>query len=108
MTSRGWLSGMFSATQFFVTRSATKTATAQAAMTKRRAPVTLQMLRRTMPSYLAPPGGANELDHAAVDDQDLAGDVARLVRHEEGDGVGDVVDRAEPAERDLPEELVLD
>src|SRR3954467_2701953 len=39
-------------------------------------------------------------DHAAVHDEDLPGDVAGLVRSEEGDDAGDVGGAAHPAERD--------
>ena len=44
---------------------------------------------------------------AAVDRKDLAGDERGLVRAEEGDGVGDLVGRAEAAERGLREQLLL-
>ena len=38
-------------------------------------------------------------DQAAVDGEHLAGDEGRLIRHEEGDGVSDLLGRAETAER---------
>ena len=38
-------------------------------------------------------------DQAAVDGEDLSGDERRLVRHEEGDGGGDLLGRAETVQR---------
>src|SRR5438132_1507106 len=95
MTGGAVLTGMFSVTQAFVSRSATKTTTATAATRARRRGLT---------------GKSYGLcrDHSSVDDEDLTGDVARLVRGKEGDRVRDVLDRAEPPERDLLEEVVFD
>ncbi len=45
---------------------------------------------------------------AAVDVEDLAGDVGRLGRAEKEDGVDDVVDLAEPSQRDLGNEFLGD
>src|SRR5262249_52897802 len=53
---------------------------------------------RPMPPYRARMG----LQHqSAVDLDDLAGDVARAVRCEEADQVGDVLDRAKSSQSDL-------
>src|SRR3989449_3062739 len=95
MTGRAVLTGMFSVTQAFVSRSATKTTTATAATRARRRGLTGK-------SY-----GLGR-DHSSVDDEDLTGDVAGLVRGQEGDRVRDVLDRAESPERDLLEEVVFD
>src|SRR2546425_809876 len=95
MTGRAVFTGMFSVTHAFVRRSATNTTTATAATNARRRGLTRK-------SYWL--GG----DHSSVDDEHLAGDVAGLIRGQERDGVRDVLDRAEPPERDLLEEIVLD
>src|SRR2546430_3031431 len=95
MTGRAVLTGMFSVTQAFVSRSATKTTTATAATRARRRGLT---------------GKSYGLcrDHSSVDDEDLTGDVAGLVRGQEGDRIRDILDRAEPSERNLLEEIVLE
>src|SRR2546428_2808291 len=95
MTGRAVLTGMFSVTHAFVSRSAMKTTTATAATNARRRGLTGK-------SYWL------GRDHSSVHDKDLTGDVARLVRDKEGDRVRDVLDRAESPQRDLLQEIVLD
>src|SRR2546428_11477039 len=94
MTGRAVLTGMFSVTQAFVSRSAMKTPTATAATSSRRRALTGK-------SYWL------GRDHSSVHDKDLTGGVARLVRDKGGDRVRDVLDRAESPQGDPLQEIIL-
>src|SRR5207247_10778384 len=95
MTGRAVLTGMFSVTHAFVSRSAMKTTTATAATSARRRGLTGK-------SYWL------GRDHSSVHDKDLTGDVARLVRHKEGDRIRAVLERDESPQRDLLQDIELD